>query len=80
MLNSKPLVSNPTEALERLDKYYYDLSQLRSKELESGVAQMSFETSQKLQEGKVIIDHVKAIKSLAENTLQMCQLLRSLPS
>ncbi len=80
MPKSKPLVSNPAEALERLDRYYYDLSQLRVKEAESGIAQMSFETSQKLQEGKVIIDHVKAIKSLAENTLQMCQLLKSLPS
>jgi hypothetical protein len=80
MLDSKPLVDNPTEALTRLDKYYYNLSQLRTEEIEFGVAKMSFEMSQRLQEGKVIIDHIKAIKSLAENTLQICKLLRSLPS
>lgn len=80
MVNSKPRISDPLGAVERLDKYYYNLAQLRDREIESGVAQMSYETSLKLQEGKLIIEQIKAIKSLAENTLQMSQLLRNLPA
>jgi len=76
--NARPTVSNPLNALESLDKYYYGLSQLRELELESGVAQMSYETSIKLQEGRMILDQVKAIKSLAENTYQMCGVLKQL--
>ena len=74
--DAKPMVDEPLTALESLDKYYYGLSQLRELELESGVAQMSYETSVKLQEGRMILDQVKAIKSLAENTLQMCRVLK----
>lgn len=76
--NSQPAVSDPLTALESLDKYYYSLSQLRELELESGVAQMSYETSVKLQEGRMILDQIKSIKSLGENTLQMCRLLKQL--
>lgn len=75
---SQPTVKEPLSALESLDKYYYGLSQLRELELESGVAQMSYETSLKLQEGRMILDQVKSIKSLAENTFQMCLLLKQL--
>ncbi|MCD8538437.1 MAG: FUSC family protein [Leadbetterella sp.] len=72
---TKTMVSDPLAALESLDKYYYGLSRLRELELSSGVAQMSYETSVKLQEGRMILDQVKSLKSLAENTLQMCRLL-----
>ncbi len=71
---------NPSEAIERLDRYYYGLTQLRNKEIESGIAQMSYESSVKLQEGKLIVDHIKAIKNLADNTYDMCKLIHSLPS
>lgn len=76
--NSRPVMNNPLSAIESLDKYYYGLAQLRELEMESGVAQMSYETSVKLQEGRMILDQVKAIKSLAENTLQMCRVLKEL--
>ena len=73
---AEALAENPKAAVASLDKYYYGLAQLRELELESGVAQMSYETSLKLQEGRMILDQVKAIKSLAENTLEMCRILK----
>ncbi len=73
---SSSLLENPLRAMEGLDKYYYELDRLRELELESGVAQMSYETSLKLQEGRMILDQIKAIKSLAENMLQMCGMLK----
>jgi uncharacterized membrane protein YccC len=74
----KAVEPDPLQAIETLDKYYYGLAKLRDAELEG--QSISAETNNKLQEGKMILDQVKALKSLAENTLQMSQLVKNLPA
>ncbi len=74
----KAVEEEPLPALETLDKYYYGLAKLRDAELEG--QHISAETNSKLQEGRMILDQVKALKSLAENTLQMSQLVKNLPA
>ncbi len=76
--NNVPAEKDPLQALEQLDKYYYNLAKLHESELEDQIHDT--DTSAKLQEGRMILDQVKALKSLAENTYQMSQLVKQLPS
>ena len=78
LLDAQTKLKVPSEALERLDKFYFELSQIR--EIESEDVQIDEETIMRLQEGKVLLNQLKTIISLAENTLQTSRLLRGLPA
>ncbi len=58
------------EAIQRLDKKYAELEKLRNMELETGYRPMSEEMQAKLQEGKMIRDHLKWLLGLSQNINQ----------
>ncbi|MFT7435237.1 MAG: hypothetical protein ACI8UX_001031, partial [Psychromonas sp.] len=54
-------------AIERLDAKYADLERLRNDELENGYSPLSREMQAKLQEGKMIREHLKWLLGLSKN-------------
>ncbi|MFT5886368.1 MAG: putative membrane protein YccC [Arcticibacterium sp.] len=67
LVKSKPEINESSAAIERLDEKYADLERIRNKELENGYRPLSTEMQAKLQEGKMIREHLKWLLGLSKN-------------
>lgn len=72
--NKEEDIGELSEATEVLDNKYSELSKERDMELEKGFVPMSQDMRNKLQEGKLMKDHLKWLHSISDSMKQMAHL------